>query len=146
MGQETKKCSDCKRQIPVRGPPEGFSPVLLRAYLAGCTEGRRHQGTAIWEGHKTRWTCFQCQYPFCKLCQKRPEKPRASNSKAAAGEYICPKCRYPPCAGGCGAPRPEQSKYNVINWPGWKCAKCRDGEPTQTCMGALRENIARVGM
>ena len=34
-GQETKKCSDCKRQIPVRGPPEGFSPVLLRAYLAG---------------------------------------------------------------------------------------------------------------
>ena len=81
-----------------------------------------HQGSRIF---KERWKCFNCQYPRCTRCKKRPEFAGPSHtSYTKDGKYICPTCRYPLCT-GCDKERPKTSKYSVEVQETWRCASCQ---------------------
>ena len=68
--------------------------------------------------------CFECQYPRCSGCGRRPE--RAYNQPYADGEYMCKRCGYPPCP-GCGRQRPSLNSghWHVRNTPHWRCRDCQ---------------------
>jgi hypothetical protein len=72
----------------------------------------------------------ECQHPLCSFCGKRPEqavqKPYEDNA------FVCGECRWPPCSGGCGRPRPQCFGYRVIDKPLWYCLECRP-ERCYTC-------------
>ena len=118
---ENQVCFQCEQTIEMTGPPYGFSPILVRESLEGGKTMR--QGSRI---YKDRWVCFNCQYPKCKNkeCGARPEFAGPSHTcYTSEGEYMCSKCRWPPCE--CGKERPRKVKYNVENRPVWTCPKCQ---------------------
>ena len=108
--EEKVFCNTCEKRKPFCGPPQGFSPVLLRQWLDGIKS-------------VLRWSCYECQYPVCQLCRQRPDFPAPHNSKDAKGRFTCEGCRHPPCA-GCGKARPTQSQYSVHKMPIWRCGDC----------------------
>ena len=116
----TRKCNQCHRDVPLQGPPHGFSRIILRRYL----EESGARSKEVMQKDYEHWTCYECQYPICKLCNKRPQYvKKVQASDAQDGRYICPKCRYPPCK-VCKKKRPESSKYSVENMPNWVCEDC----------------------
>ena len=119
----TQVCQKCDKSIEFKGPPHGFSPILVREFLE---DGKTvHQGSRIF---KDRWKCFNCQYPKCTKCKARPEFAGPSHTcYTKEGGYMCPTCRYPTCAGGCGKARPKASKYSVEVQKTWTCALCQLG-------------------
>ena len=105
----TQKCTDCHVDVPLRGPPNGFSPIFLRRYLEGWGN-RSTQGASI----KGDWKCYSCQYPMCNECGQRPTYAKPSLTKG--GKYFCStKCRWPPCDICKKQPRPESTKYTREN-------------------------------
>lgn len=72
---------------------------------------------------RTKWRCQDCQYPKCSQCGGRPEA--AINQQFDEATYLCAACARPPCAGGCGTPRPNTSKYHVRKKATWYCPHCR---------------------
>ena len=116
----SQKCSSCLRDVPLLGPPDGFSPNMLRRYLEGWGN-HSTQGARI---HAGLWKCYACQYPKCQKCDERPDF--AGPSKECYtddGKYMCPRCRRPPCV-TCGKSRPPWGKYAVERWPTWICDEC----------------------
>ena len=67
--------------------------------------------------------CFECQYPLCCSCGKRPARAYFHHYKD--GEYMCKSCGYPPCP-ACGKPRPQlnSGRWHVRNKPDWRCTEC----------------------
>ena len=117
-----QKCNTCLREVPLRGPPDGFSPILLRRYLEGCGY-RSTQGSRIYDDV---WKCYECQYPRCKGCGVRSEYAGPSKEcYTGDGKYICPVCRRPPCV-VCRKSRPMSSKYVVERMPNWMCDICEE--------------------
>lgn len=78
---QSQECSRCLRDIPIQGPPLGFSPILLRQAIEGSKK-KQKQGSLIWEG---RWVCYECQYPKCTRCFKRSDF--AGPSLTGSGQY-----------------------------------------------------------
>ena len=70
-----------------------------------------------------QWRCIGCQRPTCQLCGVREET--ALNRPVDPCSYVCQKCTYPPCAGGCGALRYRREKYRAENMPTWFCVACK---------------------
>ena len=115
-----QKCNTCLRDVPLRGPPDGFSPIFLRRYLEGCGN-RSTQGSQIYDGV---WKCYACQYPQCKECGERPEFAGPSKEcYTGDGKYMCAVCRRPPCV-DCKKSRPMSAKYGVERMTDWMCDKC----------------------
>ena len=109
---EQHKCQGCKRTLPW----SAYDPILL-----GWTiKNEKKRGFS----EKREVYCDDCKYPPCAKCSTRPWKPPTA-SHLHAGQYLCQSCRYPPCAGGCGTPRPQESKNSVFKMPVWTCEKCR---------------------
>ena len=59
----------------------------------------------------------------------RPERDLPQNRDLTVG-YLCEACRFPPCAGGCGTPRPvggtgNSMIYDVSAMPVWTCGACQ---------------------
>ena len=70
------------------------------------------------------WRCMLCERPVRTFRQARPEKPIMYQYDRDG--YKCLGCRYPPCAGGCGRPRPERAaRWSVERMPEWRCRQCR---------------------
>ena len=69
--------------------------------------------------------CHDCQHPRCAACGERPE--RIYDHPYTDGDYFCQRCAYPPCAGGCGRPRPSTSSsyWHRRRMPTWFCPECR---------------------
>ena len=133
-------CQKCEKSVEFKGPPHGYSPILVREFLEG---GKTvHQGSRIF---KDRWRCFDCQYPQCKQCKVRPKFAGPSHTcYTKEGEYMCPRCRYPPCAGtGCTTERPKQSKYSVERIKVWICPSCQLAGNTDvhTCHGKCQRQL-----
>ena len=126
----TQVCHKCDNSIEFKGPPHGFSPILVREFLEG---GKTvHQGSRIF---KDRWKCFNCQYPKCSKCKARPEFVGPSHTcYTKDGEYMCPTCRYPPCI-KCRKARPKSAKYSVERQEVWTCASCQlSGHQCAQCL------------
>ena len=51
----------------------------------------------------------------------------------------CHACTYPPCAGGCGAPRPPKSANHAKHRPFWRCEKCA----AQVCTKCAKKPVGR---
>ena len=47
-----QECSGCKRDVPLQGPPLGYSPTLLRQFLESTKSKKSKCGHLIW---KDRW-------------------------------------------------------------------------------------------
>ena len=78
-------CAGCQLRMPVRGPPDGFSPMLLNELESGGMEQRRVK-------------CYQCQFPKCFVCSTRPRFPGPAHTcYNSDGKYLCENCRYPAC-------------------------------------------------
>ena len=52
--------------------------------------------------------------------------------KATPGTW-CAACGFPPCEGGCGAPRPRGSKYHARVLPHWSCRACAAPAAPKQC-------------
>ena len=70
-----------------------------------------------------RWKCMSCQFPSCRICGRKPEQPCIHPFED--GDYFCSTCAFPPCAGGCGRPRPHNSKNHARKKAEWYCTECR---------------------
>ena len=134
----TQLCQRCEKTVELKGPPHGFSPILVCEFLEG---GKTVQGSRIF---KDRWRCFNCQYPRCTVstCKARPEFAGPSHTcYTKDGEYMCPSCRYPPCT-GCGKERPKKSEVQCgtntfvamsLVSAGWTAMRTMPGAETSRC-------------
>ena len=77
---------ECQRCHGPKGVKE-LSPSDIKDWL----QGRRHHD---------RYVCYECRFPQCKLCTKRP-KHAVSHNAWADNEYMCILCKYPPCKVPC---------------------------------------------
>jgi hypothetical protein len=99
------------------------------------------------------WRCTQCALESCPMCQANPLGPDAGGGLDAACPQCadrgpkcavckepmlgrphshgwCHGCAFPPCAAGCGRPRPkktdaELAKYHAKHMPQWTCQPCQ---------------------
>ncbi|CAE8629629.1 unnamed protein product, partial [Polarella glacialis] len=71
----------------------------------------------------SRWRCLDCQFPKCATCGRQRAQPMTHTF--THGSYFCAACGWPPCSGGCGAPRPQDSRFHVQKKAQWFCVKCR---------------------
>ena len=123
------------------------------------------------EKHTTGTWCATCAFPPCSgACgEPRPQRPanhakhlqewfcqncnaakQCANcagplpSNAEAGTW-CATCAYPPCSGGCGAPRPVKTGYHAQHKPQWLCQACSvsTGYPPCSKCGRQRPQESR---
>ena len=104
---EVVKCQKCSLPKSI----SDYGPVLCKEMLAG-------------HPRKSRWRCYECQYPACKECARRPDFPPPHPSFEVDG-YMCTACRYPPCDNCKKTERPHLAKYHMKVWPAWTCKTCR---------------------
>ena len=104
---ETMACYKCKRDKRI----VEFPAVHIKEWMTPRATVRK-------------WACFECLFPACTVCKIRPDFAVPHNA-VRAGKYWCNICKFPPCANGCGASRPQQSLYHVEIKPEWICASCR---------------------
>ena len=85
------KCNTCEERKHLRD----FSPFDQKEWLKGVR-------------YYYRWVCYECRFPQCETCKKRPLHAVKHNAYID-GKYYCIRCKYPECAGGCGK-RPKSTK------------------------------------
>ena len=114
------KCQGCKKTLPW----SAYDPILLGWLF------KREKKRGFSE--KREVYCDECKYPACARCSTRPWKPPTA-MHLHDGQYVCQSCRYPPCTGGCGTPRPDKRSYSVFHMPKWTCADCKRLPPCARC-------------
>ena len=95
-----------------------YSAIACKQHLLG--ERRAHL-----------YKCYECQFPRCKHCEQRPEKPVSPNHLTADGSWLCQMHRYPPCS-VCKKPKPATAKHRFARWT---CSDCT-GKVTTTVKSA----------
>ena len=149
-----KVCSQCGQ--PVQGMSKLGTWCQSCAYppCAGCQQVARPGGDHAYHAkHRPFWRCAQCARESCPMCQVNPLGQDAGGGPDAACPQCaergpkcaackqpmrgrphshgwCHGCAFPPCAGGCGTPRPSRSgkdkdKYHAKLMPEWTCQPCQ---------------------
>ena len=110
---ETGTCRGCGATKHV----SEFNPASLKDYLAGMSR-------------RNVWKCYDCLFPPCCGCAKRPLTPPPRNA-FNNGKYKCTFCKYPPCA-MCQITRmiyPGREDENKV----WLCEGCVEKRPSCKC-------------
>ena len=133
------KCANCAGPLPSNA--EAGTWCATCAYppcSGGCGEPRpqRHANHAK---YLAKWFCEHCN--AAKQCANCAG-PLPSNVQA---DTWCVTCAYPPCSGGCGAPRPQKTRYHAQQKPLWLCQACsvRNGYPPCPMCGLQRPQESR---
>ena len=121
---------------------------------AGCQQVARPGGTHTYHAkNRPFWRCAQCALESCPMCQANPLGEDAGGGPDAACPQCaergpkcavckqamvgrphfhgwCHGCAFPPCAAGCGRPRPSsggsnKDKYHAKFMPDWTCQTCQ---------------------
>jgi hypothetical protein len=123
-----KKCIRCKVQAKVEKEPDcdggkkyecttchetkqlqDFSPSNLKSWLCG--------------GRYDNWVCFECRFPPCEKCTKRPVH-AVGHNHLIGDKYYCLPCKYPPCR-GCGKSVPGKAQPSTkYRFKEWLCGEC----------------------
>ena len=95
-----------------------FAPVALKQWMAGI---RRAEV----------WSCYDCQFPPCCLCEDDNRQLHAINHNALInGKWYCADHRYPPCE-RCGKKRSDREVNTKVRFKAWLCTECT--AQTKTC-------------
>ena len=116
-------CSRCKTQKSLLQ----FSPGTIKNFLQKRKKNFFH----------STLKCFDCQYPTCTDCGKRPLQAIGCHTGWIGGKYYCRQCRYPSCS-GCGKER--QTISGRVWFKKWQCAECTGGKAMEhmQCPGCSR--------
>ena len=69
------------------------------------------------------WTCPSCIGDVCSYCKQKKDHVTQEGPKSAA-LFCSARCRFPPCAVGCGKDRPrtDEKKSSIVRE--WTCKQC----------------------
>jgi hypothetical protein len=142
LGEDTaysgamRTCSRYKVVLPLQQPgrthTRHWGSVLLRVHLD-------HPNAQM------KWTCYNCQYPPCTMCQQRSEFALTSDTDRSTYRCDVGACQYPHCAGsGCTTPRPRDIPFSQQQQ--WLCKHCKlpteTAAKTKTCVTCGKEKNA----
>ena len=113
-----KTCSQCRAGLSEKSGSDTLCHACAYPPCDTCGGPRPTAGHYHVAAMPT-WTCANCLIKACCQCG-------ASLSTQTHKDTFCTACAYPPCHGGCGAPRPSQSKhYHANTLPHWTCSACQ---------------------
>ena len=96
---------------------------------AGCGAPRPASSRKYARWNMAEWTCQTCQGKAVQVCGTCGQQALRSirDMDLHEGVWYCLSCKYPPCAAGCGTPRPAgSSKFWRWNMPEWTCEACQE--------------------
>ena len=153
-------CPQCGKPVHLRAKVGTWCQSCAYPPCAGCQQvarpGSNHEYHAK---HRPFWRCDKCAQASCPMCHANPLGPDAGGGRDAACPQCaeqgpkCAKCKqpmvgrphshgwchgcaFPPCAGGCGAPRPSTHAADHAKFkPQWTC---------QTCMLRIRHGTGQT--
>ena len=106
VGTKMALCAVCKNEKCITE----FGPYPAKEWLA---QHRKNVET---------WTCYDCHFPACMLCEARP--PRAIPQRARLeGNYFCQACKYPDCD-QCGRRREQRGTKQCFK--AYTCRECQE--------------------
>ena len=148
-----KVCPQCGKPLPASSAPGLWCPICAFPPCAGCQTVARPRKERYHAMQRPFWRCTQCALESCPMCQANPLGPDAGGGLDAACPQCaergpkcavckepmlgrphshgwCHGCAFPPCAAGCGRPRPsrsggDQDKYHAKLMPEWTCQTCQ---------------------
>ena len=149
-----KVCPQCSQPLHAAATPGTRCQKCAYPPCVGCKQVERSKKGANHAKHRPFWRCEKCAAQVCTTCAKKPVGP-SSGPDAVCPQCkpnkLCPQCKapmpvrakldswcqacaYPPCASGCGAPRPRTHPvaYHAKTLPTWTCPACvaaADGPP-----------------
>ena len=150
-------CPQCHKRLKAGSQPGTWCHSCAYPPCAGCQQvARPSQNHAYHAKNRPFWRCTQCALESCPMCQANPLGQDAGGGPDAACPQCaergpkcavckqpmlgrphshgwCHGCAFPPCAAGCGTPRPsrnrgDQDKYHAKLMPQWTCQTCQLSE------------------
>ena len=133
------KCANCAGPLPSNAEAGTWGATCAYPPCSGGCGEPRPQRHANHAKYLAKWFCEHCN--AAKQCANCAG-PLPSNVQA---DTWCVTCAYPPCSGGCGAPRPQKTRYHAQQKPLWLCQACsvRNGYPPCPMCGLQRPQESR---
>ena len=146
-------CPQCNQPLKASSKPGTWCQSCAYPPCAGCQKVARPSKDTYHAKHRPFWRCAECAQESCPMCQANPMGQDAGGGPDAACPQCaergpkcavcqqpmlgrphshgwCHGCAFPPCAAGCGRPRPSRSgrdkdKYHAKLMPEWTCQTCQ---------------------
>ena len=120
-----KTCANCSQPLHANATPGTWCTACAFPPCSGGCGQPRPQKASNHAKQKSDWYCQNCKGK-CGNCGGT--LPR----NAEAGTW-CATCAFPPCSGGCGEPRPRETRYHAQHKPQWLCRACSVSHGYQPC-------------
>ena len=120
-----KTCAKCAQPLHANATPGTWCITCAFPPCSGCCGRPRPQKAANHAKHKADWYCPKCRGKCVNCAGPLPKN-------AEAGTW-CATCAYPPCSGGCGEPRPHETRYHARHKPQWLCQACSASKSYPPC-------------
>ena len=99
------------------------SELSIRAYSREQRKRKDRPTTKDYKSSMVReWTCPSCIGDVCSYCKKKDRVTQEGPKSAAL--FCSARCRFPPCAAGCGKDRPRTDDYKSSIVREWTCKEC----------------------
>ena len=147
-------CPQCHKCLKAGSQPGTWCQSCAYPPCAGCQQVARPGGNHAYHAkHRPFWRCDKCAQASCPMCQANPLGQDAGGGPDAACPQCaehgpkcavckqpmvgrphshgwCHGCAFPPCAAGCGRPRPsgigaQHAEYHAKHMPQWTCQPCQ---------------------
>ena len=143
-----KVCPQCEKLLPASSAPGSWCQSCAYPPCVGCQKVARPRKQRYHATQRPFWRCAECAHASCPMCQANPIGPDAGGGPDAAcpecaergprcavcqqpmldrphSHGWCHGCAFPPCAAGCGAPRPSTHAADHAKFkPEWTCQTC----------------------